>query len=221
LHKKPLNLFNKDYYECGVEKKISAYENYRWIPERSIREAISLNNLIDFEKVLDYGCAKGFLVHALRLLDKKSFGVDISSYAIKNCMPQAKPFLKHIRSYKDIKFFEKKENRKKKLFDLIIAKDVLEHIQKQELIKTLNYFSKITKKVFFVVPLGDGKKYRIREYEMDKTHIIRETEEWWINVISSNGFKIKYFDYNFLYIKDHWTKAHPYGNAFIVGECKI
>ena len=63
-------VFDEKYFEDGVRSRVSAYENYRWMPERSIREASSIINNIPFNTVLDYGCAKGFMVYALRLLGK-------------------------------------------------------------------------------------------------------------------------------------------------------
>ena len=40
------NLFNEAYYENGVKAGISGYENYKWIPTRSIPEAISISEMI-------------------------------------------------------------------------------------------------------------------------------------------------------------------------------
>ena len=79
------NIFDEKYFEDGVRNRVSAYENYRWMPERTIREASSIINAIKFDTVLDYGCAKGFMVYAMRLLGKDAYGVDISEYAIENC----------------------------------------------------------------------------------------------------------------------------------------
>jgi 2-polyprenyl-3-methyl-5-hydroxy-6-metoxy-1,4-benzoquinol methylase len=70
--------FNKDYYEDGVRKHISGYENYRWMPERSIPEALDIKNNFKFNTCVDYGCAKGFLVSALRLMGCDAYGEDIS-----------------------------------------------------------------------------------------------------------------------------------------------
>jgi len=50
-------IFDEKYFEDGVRSRVSAYENYRWMPERSIREASSIINNIPFTTVLDYGCA--------------------------------------------------------------------------------------------------------------------------------------------------------------------
>jgi predicted TPR repeat methyltransferase len=76
--------FNRAYYEDGIKNKISGYENYHWIPTRSFSEAIEIIDRFEFNSCVDYGCAKGFLVHALRQLGKDAYGEDISDYAIEN-----------------------------------------------------------------------------------------------------------------------------------------
>ena len=202
------NVFDEKYFEDGVRHRVSAYENYRWMPERTIREASSIINNIKFDTVLDYGCAKGFMVHALRLLGKEAHGVDVSEYAVKNCHPRVEKYLSVIETAQDIKGG----------WDLIIAKDVLEHIPKDLIPEVLIELRRRCKTIFVAVPLGDGKRYRIREYEMDVTHVVREPEEWWLTTLVEAGFKIKYFDYEFGHLKENWTKPHPFGNAFIVGE---
>ena len=64
-------IFDENYYENGIKMGISGYENYKWLPTRSIPEAISICENIEFTSVLDFGCAKGFLVHALSLISNK------------------------------------------------------------------------------------------------------------------------------------------------------
>ena len=201
-------VFDEKYFEDGVRHRVSAYENYRWMPERSIREASSIINNISFTTVLDFGCAKGFMVHALRLLGKEAHGVDVSEYAITNCHPKVKEYLTVVDTAEDIKGG----------WDLIIAKDVLEHIPKEEIPSVLAALRRRCKTIFVAVPLGDGTRYRIREYEMDITHVTKEPEEWWLTTLVDAGFKIKYFDYEFGHLKENWTVPHPYGNAFIVAE---
>lgn len=201
-------VFDEKYFEDGVRSRVSAYENYRWMPERSIREASSIINNISFTTVLDFGCAKGFMVHALRLLGKEAHGVDVSEYAVTNCHPKVKEYLTVVDTAEDIKGG----------WDLIIAKDVLEHIPKEEIPSVLTALRRRCKTIFVAVPLGDGTRYRIREYEMDITHVTKESEEWWLTTLVDAGFKIKYFDYEFGHLKENWTVPHPYGNAFIVAE---
>ena len=80
----PPEYFNEDYYERGAETGKSLYSHYRWMPELTIPMAHHIAKYMDLhesEKVLDFGCAKGFTVKALRLLGYKAFGVDVSQYA--------------------------------------------------------------------------------------------------------------------------------------------
>ena len=79
-----MHLFTKEYYEDGIRKHISGYENSTWQPTILIPEALDIQNYFVFDNCVDYGCAKGFLVHALRILGSKAYGEDMSEYAIEN-----------------------------------------------------------------------------------------------------------------------------------------
>jgi hypothetical protein len=142
---------------------------------------------------------------------KKTFGVDISEYAIKNCDAEVVDYLKLIDSTKNL------TEQITKRYDWIICKDVLEHVEKQDLKKILIDFREMSKNVFIVVPLGINGKYIIEEYENDITHVIREDLEWWENQIKIAGFEISDKSYNFKGVKDNWSSFEN-GNAFIVGK---
>lgn len=196
-----MNLFTKDYYEDGVRKHISGYEDYRWMPTRSIPEALDIKNYFNFNTCVDYGCAKGFLVHALRIIGCDAYGEDISEYAVENCHSSVKDYISL-------------PNRKH--YDLLICKDVLEHVEVKDLPGVLQFFKKKSNQFFFVIPLGDNDRFRIREYEVDVTHVTKKDEEWWIRLFESEGFKLKEFSYSLGSIKDKWVEPHPYGNGFFI-----
>lgn len=201
-----LHKYDEDYFENGVIKGISGYQNYSWMPTRSFSEAIAICNNIDFEDVIDYGCAKGFLVKALRLLGKNAIGLDISKYAIERALPEVKKHVFHIPEHCDILKYKT---------DLLLGKDILEHVPEEEIIDLLRIFHKICSRAFFVIPLGDNDRFRIREYEIDKTHVTKKDEEWWIGQFCKAGFKLERFDYSFGYLKEKWTKNdNQFGNGF-------
>ena len=80
--------YDKDYFENGLGSTKSCYENYRWIPELTIPMANKLINYLEINnnyKLLDFGCSKGYLVKALRLLDYDCYGVDISRLFPHSC----------------------------------------------------------------------------------------------------------------------------------------
>jgi hypothetical protein len=197
------NKFNRDYYEDGIRKHLSGYQEYRWMPTRSIPEAIDIKNNFVFNTCVDYGCAKGFLVHALRILGVEAYGEDISEYAISNCHPKVSEYLSLPN-----------ENK----YDLLIAKDILEHVEEQDIPEILAKFTNKAKQFFFVIPLGDDNLFRIREYEVDITHVTKKDEEWWIDIFNKNGILITNFSYSMGSIKNKWISQYPYGNGFFVGK---
>ena len=198
-----MNRFTRDYYEDGIRKHISGYENYKWMPTRSIPEALDIINKFDFHTCVDYGCAKGFLVHALRILRRNAFGEDISEYAISHCHPAAKPYLSAPNN---------------NVYDLLICKDVLEHIHEGDVPRVLQNFRRKSNQFFFTIPLGDQDRFRIREYEVDITHVTKKDEDWWITMFEQEGLRLKEFSYSLGSIKEKWIKDYPYGNGFFILE---
>jgi len=58
----------------------------RWKPVA--KDIVDHFKLKPGDRVLDVGCAKGFLVKDLLALGINAYGLDISSYALKNCEPE-------------------------------------------------------------------------------------------------------------------------------------
>ena len=175
------------------------------MPFRSIPEALEIKNNFDFNTCVDFGCAKGFLVRALRILGYQAYGEDISEYALKSCMPEVKDFLSF-------------PNDKK--YDLLISKDVLEHVEEEDLPGVLRKLNNKADQFLFVIPLGDNNKFRIPEYEIDITHVTRRDEEWWIELFQDNGYQLRDFSYSLGAMKEKWLDHHPYGNGFFVLDKK-
>lgn len=200
-----MNPFDEQYFERGVATGVSGYTNYHWKPEYFMKFANTVKQRFDTTTVLDYGCAKGFLVKALRMLDVNAVGYDISTYAVEHCDPAVKGYLTN--------HFKFPANA----FSTSISKDVLEHIPKDVLPTVLKSIADVTRDTFIAtVPLGDDGRFRIREYELDKTHVNKEDELWWINQFRQAGFGIREFHYDFPGAKDHWIKSFPHGNGTFV-----
>ena len=192
--------FDKNYFENGVVEGISLYENYRWRPEITIPMANRLVSLYPNSSFLDFGCAKGFLVKALRLLGVHAYGYDVSKYAISSSGYEIKQYLYGPDDCLPI-------------VDICFVKDVLEHISHDELDTILYLIRSICSECFVIVPFGENNKYRIDEYDLDKTHIIKKSEGWWDIQFINAGFEIKNFCYQMKGFKDNWSK-HFYGNGF-------
>ena len=202
------NLYDRDYFECGIESGKSCYSNYRWIPELTIPMAFRLIeylNILPSDKILDFGCAKGYLVKAFRLLYREAFGYDISDYARATAPADIKNYI--LDDYHT-------EN-----YDWVISKDVFEHIPYEEIDDTIKSLSIVAKKIFCVVPLGENNRYVIPAYELDATHIIRENLHWWENRFMENGLKVQVACYKVKHIKENW-ESYEKGNGFFILSSK-
>lgn len=171
--------FDKTYYENGVQTGKSGYQNYHWMPERTIPMCETIKKELGIrngEKILDYGCAKGYSVKAFRMMGIKAFGFDISDYAIKSAPDDVKQFL---------------STKLKGKYDYIVAKDVFEHVNYEDIDKLLTILGKKCKKMFCVVPLAKDGKYIIPLCNTDVTHKIKEPLEWWKNTFEKAGFSVE------------------------------
>jgi len=203
-------MYDADYFERGVEAGVSLYSNYRWQPELTIpmaHEIMRITGISDGDRVLDYGCAKGYLVRALRLLHVKAWGYDISEYAVSECPKEVKGYIQTIGS--DIGIPDQ--------YHLVIAKDVLEHLDDDMLDDQLQWLAGLTMNIFVMVPLGDGEKYIIPSYELDKTHVQRRTLEWWKKKLEQFGFDVE-ARYQWGHLKENWTAVNLQGNGFLLGK---
>lgn len=217
---KPLNepsqhgRYDRDYFERGAMLGISGYTNYSWMPEMTLRMAHHLIQQLPIHQsdtVLDFGCAKGFLVQALRILDVEAYGMDVSEYAISEVPRGLESVCRLSKHPSDISAFDKH-------FNWLLSKDVFEHMTEAELSDLLTAAKKCVSKMFVVVPLGkkDGSGFIIPQYDQDVTHVTIKPAEWWRNLFSDHGFFVESETYAFKGVKENWVQAHPQGNAFFV-----
>lgn len=214
------NLYDQNYFENGVVSGVSGYENYRWMPELTLRMAFHMINTLGIkagQSILDFGCAKGFLVKSFRLFDFEAFGCDISSYAISTVDKDIQNFCWPIEGCNDSNIFKRK-------YDWMISKDVFEHLNEQDLRYLLTKSRDYVKKIFLVIPLADNDecgKYIIPEYDNDVTHVLAKSSKWWTNLFQECGWSTVNFTHSFKGCKENWTVDWPTGNGFFVLESSV
>jgi SAM-dependent methyltransferase len=120
--------FGREYFDGSRDTGYGGYVyDGRWIP---VAEDIERHfGLARGARVLDVGCAKGFLVKDLRARGLAAFGLDVSDYALRHAEPEAAPYL--VRGtcealpYPDASF------------DAVIAKDVIHNQTRAGCIRAL------------------------------------------------------------------------------------
>jgi len=201
--------FNQDYYERGPELGISCYRDYRWIPELTISMAMTMIDYLNITRdqtVLDFGCSKGFLVKALRLLYRQAWGVEISPYAISKVDSAVEEYCSlkgEMKNTPDV-------------FDFCIAKDVFEHINPTDLCFELEELK--ARCLFAIIPLGRNGEYTAPLNNCDVTHVICQDEDWWMSFFKDNDWKPITFTFKIPGIKDHYYDMYPRAHGFFFLE---
>jgi SAM-dependent methyltransferase len=104
------------------------------------------------QKVLDVGCAKGFLVQMLRDNGVDAWGVDISRYAIETAPESVHEFLR-VGTVLDLEFDDDS-------FDLVACLETLEHLHPDRIHEAVGELCRVTSdKVFVTTPSAGANEF--------------------------------------------------------------
>ncbi len=166
--------FDKDFFDGD---RSVGYGGFYYNPkywENVIPTLVDYYNLKRNSKILDVGCAKGFMLYDFKRLypDMEIFGIDISEYAIKNSMPEIKKFLK-VGNCKDLPY---KDN----FFDLVISINTIHNLKLTECKKSLLEISRVSKKnSFIVVDAYSTDEEKKRMYDWNLTALTIMSKDNW------------------------------------------
>ena len=114
--------FNEDYYERGKAKGISRYAGYVYSGQWDLWADYVIKRFSP-KNLIDVGCAKGFLVYALRKRGVEAYGADVSEYALANAPPGIDKFLFKVDlNHERLPFTNE-------FFDVVTCIETIEHIK--------------------------------------------------------------------------------------------
>ena len=160
------SLYDKYYYDhcCGA----TYVRNDHWMSffgsiAKSIKQEINPST------VLDAGCAKGFLVEALRSLDIQTWGIDISEFAIDNVHESIQPYC----------FVQSLTTDLEQDYSLITCIEVLEHMPEQDAKVAIQNMCSHSQDILFSSSPNDYK---------EATHINVHPPEYWVEQFARYSF---------------------------------
>lgn len=158
-----MNPYTKEYFENGKGSNYRGYEDSElfelWADEL-IRMFDCKNKKL---KVLDIGCAKGFLVKHLRDNGVQAFGVDISKYAVEKS-----PVVEFLL-VGDMTRLPYPDD----FFDVVTSHDVFEHLSEQDARLAIRECLRVGRKQYHVITCTEY------DFGGDKTHINMQPEKYW------------------------------------------
>ena len=163
-------IYNKDYFEGGVSN-YAGYTDDPMFMQRSLWLLEKLQPIRGGISILEVGCAKGFMVKAMRELGVDAYGLDVSEYAV-NSSP-VKQFLT-VGSITSIPFEDNK-------FDCIVSFDILEHLYEDEVDKAISELYRVSGKQ---IPSITTPEY---VHGDDPTHYCIKPIDWWKDKFKNKG----------------------------------
>mgnify|MGYP000035034251 FL=1 len=158
--------YNSEYFNSKWRKDNSSYH----IDERRKIEGknpLLIKKVFKPKKVLDMGCGPGALLYLLDEIGVNCYGIDPSVH-VKKIAPK--------KIWKKIKLGStSKNNEKDKSYDLVICREVFEHLTILEIKKAVSELCRISSKFIYLTTRFHQKPISIfdttTEFEVDPTHI--------------------------------------------------
>jgi ubiquinone/menaquinone biosynthesis C-methylase UbiE len=158
----------------------------RWIPVA--KDIIEHYQLKKGDKVLDVGCAKGFLVKDLMIAcpGLEAFGLDISEYALKHCEPEVVGRL-HKGSADDMPFPDGS-------FDAVISLNTIHNFKKAGVLAAMQELQRVSKGRGFVqVDSYHTPEQKELFEEWVLTAEFHDYPEQWVELFKEAGYTGDYY----------------------------
>lgn len=172
--------YDESYYFNNHIKRLNSFRGffvklyYRYIASYIMAKAAKLKKN---DKVLDIGCGVGTLVQQFNKLGHQAIGVDVNIEAIKNSLSPKNCFLVKTTAKLDFP---------KNYFDLVVSREVLEHIPVDQIDDCIKEWDRVSKgKMIHIIAV---KERGISAID-DPTHVNVQTENWWMNKFKEHGYK--------------------------------
>jgi 2-polyprenyl-3-methyl-5-hydroxy-6-metoxy-1,4-benzoquinol methylase len=187
-HRDAAKKFDVEYFDGD---RLSGYGGYNYHPRfwtdtvKFIRDHYGLK---PDAKVLDIGCAKGFMMHDFKLLmpDLQIQGIDISQYAKDHAKEEVKDLIQ-VANAKDLPFEDN-------AFDLVIAINCLHNLPLDECKQAFREIQRVSKKDAFV--MNDAWRNEAEKESMLKWNLTAQTYmsvEDWQDLFNDVGFTGDYY----------------------------
>jgi len=179
--------YGKEYFDGSRNYGYGGYfYDGRWLPVAA--DIIGHFCLRPGDRVLDVGCAKGFLVNDLMLEcpGLEAFGLDVSSYALMNCLPAVTGRL-HLGSGVVLPFPDDS-------FDAVISLNTIHNFTREGAVAALKEIERVSRGKSFVQVdsyLNAEQKMLFESWVL--TAKFHDFPEGWFDVFKEAGYKGDYY----------------------------
>ena len=180
--------FDKAYFDSTRNFGYGGYYYDKKFFSKVVKDFIYYYDLKPGDKILDVGCAKGFMLHDFisELPSLNVFGIDISEYAIDNAIDSVKNNLQ-IACCSDLPFNDKE-------FDLVISISTIHNLNINGVKKSLSEITRVAKNNKSFIKINGYKNFKERE-KLENWNLVAKTilhENEWVELFQDIGYKGDY-----------------------------
>ena len=183
--------FDKEFFDGDRKHGYGGYNYNEKFWTQVVKDFVNHYKLEKGSKILDVGCGKGFMIYDFKRqyphLEVK--GIDISNYAIGNCMDEVKNELS-VASCDDLPF---KDN----YFDLVISINTIHNLELEGCAKSLKEICRVSKKNKFIIVdaySNNDEKERMFAWNLTAKTIMHKND--WIKFFKDNNYDGDYYWFN-------------------------
>jgi SAM-dependent methyltransferase len=180
--------YGREYFDGDRAYGYGGYRyDGRWKP--IAEDIISHFNLKSGNRILDVGCAKGFLVKDLMGASAglEAFGLDISGYALRHCEPEVVGRL-HRGSAIELPFPDRS-------FDAVVSINTLHNLPRAECIAALREIERVTKESRAYVQVDsyftENEKRLFEDWVL--TAYTHDYPDGWREIFDEAGYRGDYY----------------------------
>tara|TARA_Y100000746_G_C15427341_1_gene416958 strand:+ start:564 stop:1223 length:660 start_codon:yes stop_codon:yes gene_type:complete len=174
--------YGEEYFDGSRDYGYGGYYyDGRWKPvAKDIKKFFKLQKS---SKLLDIGCAKGFLINDLIDIDVDAYGLEISKYAIENSMENTHGRI-HLGNAIKLPFPSNS-------FDCVISINTIHNLTRSNCIKSIKEMVRVckTNKIFIQVDSYLNKKQKKIFEEWVLTAKYHDYPKNWKNLFEASGYK--------------------------------
>lgn len=180
--------FGKEFFDG--ERKFG-YGGFFYNPkywEIVVKDFVDYYKLSTNAKILDIGCAKGFMLYDFKRLfpEINIYGIDISQYAIDNCHAAVKNNVK-VGDAKNLEFDDN-------FFDLVISINTVHNLDLDDCINSIKEISRVSKaNSFITVDAYNTDEEKERMYKWNLTAKTIMSVDDWKNTFKKIGYNGDYY----------------------------